>query len=110
MDIGIKQGATFDNTLVWTKDGSAVQLDGYTARLQVRATLNSTATLLELTTENGGIVLTAATGEIQLVITAVATAAFTWTAGTYDLEMITSTGKVRRLLEGKVKVSKEVTR
>ncbi len=46
---------------------------------------------------------------ISVVISAVATAAFTWTKGVYDLEAVSGTGVVTALMSGKITVSKEVT-
>lgn len=111
LNLYIEQGATYYKTLQYTKDGSPVDLSGSTARLQVRPTLPSTDVLFELTTENGGIELeTAGTiGRIDLSIEATDTAAFTFTSAVYDLEIVTGT-KVVRLLQGKVRLSLEVTR
>jgi hypothetical protein len=88
----------------------AVDLTGYTARMQIRASVAATNTLLELTTENGGIVLDPTTGKVTLTATAVQTAAMTFTSGVYDLELVDATGAVTRLAEGSVAVSREVTR
>ena len=111
LKLGIDQGATFRRRLTW-KTGtpaSPVNLTGYTARMQVRGELADDAVLLELTTENGGITLGGAAGTIDLHISAAATAAFTWEAGVYDLEMV-SGDDVTRLVAGTVSVSPEVTR
>lgn len=87
-----------------------VDLIGYTARMQIRAKLESTSTLLELTTENSGIAIDNVAKTITLTITAVASAALTWTSGTYSLELIGPSGVVTTLLNGDVVVKKEVTR
>jgi hypothetical protein len=98
-----KTGATTDVAL-------PVDLTGYTARMQVRAEIESATVLLELTTENGGIVLGGVTGAIDLFVDDVATAAISWEAGVYDIELISAAGDVRRLFSGSVTVSPEVTR
>lgn len=87
-----------------------VDLTGYTARMQIRAKLESDSTLLELTTENSGITIDNITKTITITIDAVASAALTWTSGTYSLELISPTGVVTTLLNGDVIVKKEVTR
>ena len=55
-----KQGTTFRRTFTF-KDGAAtpalIDLSGYTARMQVREDFDSTEFIVELTTENGGIVI-----------------------------------------------------
>jgi hypothetical protein len=43
-------------------------------------------------------------------VSAADTGAITWQRGRYDLELVSSTGIVTRLLYGDVEVSKEVTR
>ena len=111
LNLKINQGETFRHTLLW-KDSSevAINLTGYTARMHIRGKLEDTTTLLELTTENGRILITNPTiGEIKLYISATDTSSIKWIAGVYDLEMI-SGSDVIRLVEGKVSVTKEVTR
>ena len=108
----ILQGETYDETLTWKVGDPAVAVDltGYTARAQVRSSVTSSIVLLELTTENGGIVLGGAAGTIQRIVSAADTAAITWKNAVYDLEVIDAGGAVRRLMSGKVTVSLEVTR
>lgn len=104
----IEQGSTFDQTVTWQNaDGTPKNLTGYTARMQVRAGPSSTA-VVDLTTENGGITITALTGLIALTITATATAALSTGTAVYDLELITGS-TVTRLLEGCMTVAAEVT-
>lgn len=114
VNLEILQGETYDKTMTWKvgADKTPVDLTGCTARLQVRSFVDSTVKLLDLTTQNLGIILGGINGTIQLLISATNTAAIlTWTKGVYDLEIQFANGvTVRRLMEGKVKVSKEVTR
>lgn len=108
----IYQGADLDALLTWKVGDplAAVNLTGYTARLHARAALADVATLFELTTENGGIVLGGIAGTIRLLITDLATSALSFEKGVYDLELVSGAGVVTRLLEGRVLLSKEVTR
>ena len=108
----IEQGATFEKVISWKAGTPAlpVNLTGCTARAHVRNELADETTLLELTTENGGITLGGALGTITLALSATATAALTWVTGVYDLEIVYADGKIRRLLAGTVSVSPEVTR
>lgn len=87
-----------------------VDLAGYTARMHVRGSAGASTTLLELTTENSRIELNNTLKTITLTILATVTAAITWTAGVYDLELVSAGGVVTRLVEGAVSVSEEVTR
>lgn len=108
----IEQGATFRKLLTWKTGTPAtpVNLTGCTARMHIRETITDAVPLVTLTTENGGITLGGVAGTIELLISATATAAFTWTAGVYDLEVVFASGDVRRLVFGPITVSPEVTR
>lgn len=106
----IEQGASWRLLLLWNGDSSPINLTGYTARMQIRKSATSSAALLELTTENSRITLGGVAGTITLTLTAADTAAITWTSGVYDLELVDSGGGVRRLIQGAVRVSREVTR
>lgn len=108
----IEQGATFRKLLTW-KAGTPlapVDLTGCTARMQIRATITAAEVLHELTTENGGLTLGGTAGTITMYISPIQTALMAWTAGVWDIEIITSAGDVNRLLYGPVTVSPEVTR
>ena len=111
----IYQGATFRKRLRWTNKATGTPLDltGCKARMQVRAEVESTEVLLELTTENGGITLGGTAGTIDFYVGATATAAFTWTSVVFDLEIVhpgSLPDDVTRLAQGTVSVSPEVTR
>lgn len=107
----IEQGATLTKPFVYkTSTSTAINITGYTARMQVRSSVKSADVLLELNTENTRIVLGGISGTITLQLTAAVTAAITWTKGVYDLELISAGGIVTRLLQGEITVSKEVTR
>ena len=114
LDISIEQGATFRHTLL-VKQGEgdsapAADLTSYTARMQIRADLAATDPLISLTTENGGLTITALLGKIELLISATATAALVFDSGVYDLELVSAGGEVTRLVQGKAKLSRGVTR
>jgi hypothetical protein len=87
-----------------------VNLAGYTARMQIRNKLSDTTYLLNMTTENGGIILNNSIKTIELKITAVNSTAITWTSGVYSLELISAEGVVSTLMNGTVTVKQEVTR
>jgi tRNA threonylcarbamoyladenosine modification (KEOPS) complex Pcc1 subunit len=78
--------------------------------MQVRRTvLTDGDPLISLTTENGRISINGAAGLIALSISAADTAALT-SSGVYDLEIISSTGLVSRVIQGTFTLSLEVTR
>ena len=109
-DILVEQGATFSQVITYKEAGVAVNLTGYTARMQVRSTLESATTVVELTTANGRIALGGAAGTITLTIAAADTAALTAGRGVYDLELVSGSGIVTRLLQGVATISRNVTR
>ncbi|CAB4134015.1 hypothetical protein UFOVP273_3 [uncultured Caudovirales phage] len=87
-----------------------VNLAGYTARMQIREKIDSTTTLFDLTTSNGGIVIDTANSTITITISATSTALATFSSGVYSLEMVDGAGNVTTLLTGKITLVKEVTR
>ena len=109
-DILIEQGATYSQVITYKESGVAINLNGYTARMQVRATLESASTLVELTTANSRIALGGAAGTITLTISATDTEALTAGRGVYDLELVSGSGIVTRLLQGVATISRNVTR
>jgi hypothetical protein len=120
-DITLEQGATFDLPLRYrTPAGVAVNLTGYSAKMQVREAPASSL-LVEFNstlTANGFIWLTGsaenredgANGNVRVYMTAANTAALPRFTGRYDLELRDSTGYVTRLLEGQFRVEPEITR
>jgi len=112
LQLVILQGETYSALHVWKAGTPALPVDltGCSARMQVRSELPSPEVLLELTTDNGRIELGGTNGEITLKLSAAETAALTWERGKYDLEIVHSDASVRRLLEGSIKVKREVTR
>lgn len=91
-------------------------LEGYTARMQVRRTIESTAFLLELTTENGGLTINPAEelNQIYIDVAASVTASlasnFNTVNAVYDLEIVNGDDVVSRILQGTFTISPEVTR
>lgn len=84
-------------------------LAGVTGRMQLRAKAESADTLLELTTANGGVVIDDITKTITLNISAIATAALTFTSAVYSLELVEGT-EVTPFIYGAITVEKEITR
>lgn len=112
LNLKLRQGSTFAPApLTYTYDEAGlvpIDLTGYTARMQIRD-VDSNALLHSLTTEDGGLTLGGAAGTIALSISATDTAAFEWTTGKYDLELVAPSGFVTSLLAGSVVVTAEVT-
>ena len=111
LDLTIEQGATFEKILLYKDaDGQPIDLTGYNAELQVRSSKDSTRILLELSTDNSKIGISGETGQITLLILASETSQISWSEAVYDLKLISDSGFSTRLVEGKVKLSKAVTR
>lgn len=112
-DIICIQGATFSKEIQY-KDatGTAIDLTGYTAKMQVRPKHKDPKVLLELssTGDSPRITITGATGTIALLVSATDTAKLEFTDAVYDLEITSAGGQVTRLLEGKFTMSPEVTK
>lgn len=103
------QGATFSNQLIWAIEDQPVNLDTYTARMQVREKYTSTQKILDLNTENGGITLGGDQGTVDINVNATVSASIVPKTYVYDIELISSS-VVTRLLEGKFIVTPEVTK
>ncbi len=105
------QGSTFQRVIeIKDTDGTVYPLTGYTARMQIRREIDASATILELSTTNGRIVIYAGLGAIELKLTASETSAMA-RGGYYDLELVkTATGEVQKVLRGEFRLEKEVTR
>lgn len=84
-------------------------LTGITARMQLRGKITDTDYIVELTTENGGIVIDNVDRTITIVVSATATAAFTFSSAVYSMELIDGT-EVIPFITGNITLEKEVTR
>jgi hypothetical protein len=87
-------------------------LNGYSARMQVRRTIESSTVMVYLTTENSGLTINP-TGEtinhIRIYMSDDVTASI-GSSGVYDLEIINGDGEVSRVIQGAFTLSPEVTR
>ena len=110
-DIVADQGATFSRVITWKdSDGVPIDLNGYSARMQLRSQIDSAgAAVFELTTENGRISLGGTAGTITLSAAATATAAVPADTYVYDLELVEG-ATVTRLIQGEFELRGEVTR
>ena len=109
LTITCQQGSTFTRRLIYKINDEVVNLTGYTARMQIRESHSSSTYILELTV-GSGIVITGATGQVSITITAGATATIPSGTYVYDIELVAPNTTVQRLLEGKFVVTPEVTR
>lgn len=80
-----------------------VDMTSYTARMKIKNKIGGT--VLETLTPT----IDNTNHTITLLITAVATAAYTWKQGVYDLEMVAPSGVVTTIFTGAVTLTQEVT-
>lgn len=121
----IEQGATLDFEIQYKdKNNNPINLSGYTGRMQIRPTVDSTTVYLTLSSSlnadgtglnfsgsNGSTPPTS--GSIGIYIASCTSSLLNFGEAYYDLELYNGTGSCAytiRLLEGKVRLSKEVTR
>lgn len=86
--------------------GGPVDLSGYTARAQVRATPDAAAVLYEWSNAHGNVRLT--DSSVSLLVDD--SDAWTWTDGVYDLHVIDPIGRHEVIAWGRVVVRPGVTR
>ena len=107
----IEQGVDSNRQFVWKNSlGDAIDLTGYTAKMQLRKTVKSDIVLLELSTANGGIELGGVLGTITLKFKTADTVGFDWRDGVFDLELTSAASDTIRFIEGEFLISPEVTR
>lgn len=88
---------------------SAVDITGYTARMQLRSLPNDTVAVLTLT-ETSGITIDGPSGTLAVRATAAQTGAIIAGPYYYDLEITSPTGVKTRIVQGELNVNAEVTR
>lgn len=117
LDLVINKGSTFERVFTWqTRDTTtgattAVDLTDFRARMMMREEIDSPTPFLTLTSENGMIALGGEDGTITVTIPATESTALNVERGVWDIELYSIlTDYVIRLLEGKVKLTPEVTR
>jgi len=103
------QGSTFQSTITYKIDDVPVDLSGYSSRLQVRETHETTDYIVSLTS-NDGLTMGGSAGTIDILISAEDTTNFITGDHVYDLEIISPSNTVNRLIEGRFNVTPEVTR
>lgn len=108
-DLALPQGQTWDTEFLWEADGAAVDLTGWSARMQIRASAEAASPTVSLSTATNTLT-TVSSGVIGMSYSAISSAAITAGAYLYDLEVVNPSGAVRRLLEGRVLISREMTR
>lgn len=106
-NIIIEQGSTFNNIITLTdRNGVAINLTGSSVVAQVREKKTSIDVLFSFTCA----IIDAINGKIKISLTKDQTAALSFKTAVYDLEITYSDNSTKRILEGSVVLSKEVTK
>lgn len=105
----IERGATFVFPFRWLDSVGPVNMEGYIGDMQIR-TYDLSTVLVNLTTENGRLLLEGVTGWIIMSLNHIITAAIPLADARYDLKLTAPGEQVIRLVYGPVSVSEEVTR
>lgn len=85
-------------------------LTGWSARMQIREKLGDDTPLVSITSAAGDITISIPDARIVFTIDTATTEGLDFIEGVYDLELVNPAGEATRVLEGKVFLSKEVTR
>ena len=118
LNIEIDKGSSETRELIWKsgpKDAETpVDLTGCSAKLMAKKLLEDktvgTEVVLDMTTENGGIVLGGTNGQIQLVFSDDSSTDWTWNKAAYGLEIYFPDGRTRRLVRGLITAFDEIVR
>jgi hypothetical protein len=109
VDLCLPQGQTWDTSVVWEADGEPVNLTGWSTRMMLRTSAEAASATVSLSTATN--TMTAlSSGTIGLSYSAISSAAITAAVYLYDLEVVNPSGAVRRLMEGRAVVTREMTR
>lgn len=108
-DLCLPQGQTWDTSFTWKIDDVGVDLTNYVARMMLRISVDAASPTVSLSTTAGTMSVNSA-GAIVLNYPAVSTSSITAGNYLYDMELQSPNGNVRRLLQGIVVVSPEITR
>lgn len=107
-NLRIDQGATLVFAVDVTNAGVPANITGFTAKMQIRPEPGSPTLYDELTSPSAGITVNPGTSQVVVEIDEADTADYDWDEGYYDL-LLTGGGRVYRLMEGRVYVSRSVT-
>ncbi len=106
----IEQGAKFGVQFTWQdKDGNPIDLSLWTGQIQFRESKDDTSILYDSDTA-GDIVMGGVAGTVDFNLPTLTTTEFTFDDCLYDLELTDPDGEITRLVEGRVSLSKEVTK
>lgn len=109
--IKIEKGADLLLTIdVKDSTSSAVNFSGYpTVRSKFKNFVSDTSSVLEANNTNSRLTFSDTTGRIDFNVPASVTTSLNEGEGVYDIEVVSNSGQVYRILEGTFEISPEVT-
>jgi hypothetical protein len=113
----IEQGSTVDFFIIYTdSNGVPIDLQNYNSKMQIRPFPGSSDIIITLSSSlnldgTGLNMSNSVSGTIGIYIASCTSSQFNFDEASYDLDIISGSNcpYVNRILEGKVKLSKEVT-
>ncbi len=110
----IEQGAKFSRDFTWKNaDRTPVNISGYFFRMMARHKHDDAQPIINLSTfeSPGGIsIVDAANGRFRISLSQAQTTALSFNEAIYDIEAVPPGDEALRILEGKINLSKEVTK
>jgi len=109
-NLSIEQGSDIQIDVVYTdENANPYNITDYSAILKIRMETDWDTVLVELSTNNGRLSITGASGKVSIRVPAAETARYFFVSGFYDLVITSQAGVSTRLIEGKVFVDREVS-
>jgi len=106
----VDQNATFSFIIEYKdNNGDPIDLDGSSAKLQVRDTAGGSKLAFSLTSPNGGIIIDEPNGKLTIKMTPTQTNKLFYPKSSYDIMVTDSNLNKTKLLEGFITLSRSVT-
>ena len=106
----VDQNATFSFIIEYKdNNGNPIDLDGSSAKLQVRDTAGGSKLAFSLTSPNGGIIIDEPSGKLTIKMTPTQTSKLFYPKSSYDIMVTDSNLNKTKLLEGFITLSRSVT-
>lgn len=109
VDFVIEQGSTFARTITITKNGSVLNLTGYTVTWQIRSKPQTTTGLVSLV-GGSGITLGGPQGTVTILLDAATTVALSFVSAVHELKLVDPDGNVLPRLRGSVRLTPYINR
>ena len=106
----VDQNATFSFIIEYKdNNGNPIDLNGSSAKLQVRDTAGGSKLAFSLTSPNGGIIIDEPNGKLTIKMTPTQTSKLFYPKSSYDIMVTDSNLNKTKLLEGFITLSRSVT-